>query len=50
MKVELIDFTVRELVEGYDGVVGNGGKLDRFYVRGDRKYARVVVRRKGDGR
>ena len=51
MRIELIDITVRDLVAGYHddgsvGVVGYGGKLDRFYVRGDRKYAWVVVRRR----
>ncbi len=52
MKIQLIDLTVRDLVAGYHddgegGVRGYGGKLGRFYVRGDRKYARIVVRRRG---
>ena len=49
MKIELLDLTVRDLVEGYHddgGVVDFAGKLGRFYVRGDRIYVRTVIRRK----
>ncbi len=51
MKIELIDLTVRDRVEdfsadGEGGVVDYGGKFGRFYVRGDRKYARIVTQRK----
>ena len=48
MKIELIDLSVRDLVAGYhdDGVVDFAGNLGRFYVRGDRKYGRIVFRRR----
>ncbi len=51
MKIELLELTVRDLVEGYHddgegGVASYGGKLGRFYVNGKRKYARIVVRRR----
>ena len=49
MKIELLDLSIRDLVAGYrddgdGGVRGYGGQLGRFYVRGDRKYARIVIR------
>ncbi len=51
MKIELRDLTVLDLVagnhdDGEGGVVGYGGKLGRFYDRGDRKYARIIIRNK----
>ncbi len=51
MKIELNQVTVRELFEvyeadGHDGVVSFAGKLGRFYVNGNRKYARIVICRK----
>lgn len=49
MKTRLHDFTVRERVAGYedeDGMVGYGGKLGRFYIRGERKYAWSVICRR----
>ncbi|MCY3797742.1 MAG: hypothetical protein OXG84_08035 [Chloroflexi bacterium] len=51
MKIQQLGLTVRDLVAGcHDdddgGVVDFAGKLGRFYVRGDRKYARIVISRK----
>ena len=48
MKIELLDLTVQDLVAGYfddgdGGLVGFRGKLGRFYVKGDRKYARYTA-------
>lgn len=48
MNIQQFDPTVSDLVagyqdDGYDGVVDFAGKLNRFYVRGDRKYARIVI-------
>ena len=57
MKIQQLDLTVRDLVAGYrDDGDGDGGadtdfadKLSRFYVNGNRKYARIVIRRKEQG-
>ena len=55
MKIELLELNVRDLVEDYSddgegGVRGYGGKLGRFYVKGKRKYGRIVIRRRRKGR
>ena len=51
MRVTPKKITVRELVDGYeenpDGrIVGWGGKIDRGYVNGERKYSRILIRNK----
>ncbi len=49
MKIELHDLTIRQLVEGYrdDGKDRYGGTLGRFRLNGQKKYAWIIIRRRG---
>ena len=49
--IQQLDLTVRDLVAGYNddgegGAVEFADKLGRFYVRGDIRFVRIVIRRK----
>ncbi len=53
MNIKQLDLTVRDLVDGYKdnsktdgGEVGYDSRLGRFCVNGNRKYGRIVIRRK----